>query len=89
MIVFDALTYAGNLATIASLIDAGAIQFVHGDICDDALVSSLLAEHDIDTIAHFAAESHFDRSIVDPGAFVKTNVIGTHTLLGAAHVRGM
>ena len=84
VVVLDALTYAGNRATIASLIDAGRIVFVHGDICDGALVSSLIAEHEIDTVVHFAAESHVDRSIVDPGAFVTTNVIGTQTLLDAA-----
>jgi dTDP-glucose 4,6-dehydratase len=92
VVVLDALTYAGNRATIASLIDAGRVLFVHGDICDAALVTSLLAEHGIDTVVHFAAESHVDRSIVDPGAFVKTNVIGTQTLLDAArrawHVHG-
>ena len=84
VVVLDALTYAGNRATISSLVDAGAIQFVHGDICDGVLVSRLLAKHDIDTIVHFAAESHVDRSIVDPAAFVKTNVIGTQMLLDAA-----
>ncbi|WP_353268943.1 dTDP-glucose 4,6-dehydratase [Gemmatimonas sp.] len=84
VVVLDALTYAGNRATIASLIEAGAVTFVHGDICDATLVSTLMAEHDIDTVVHFAAESHVDRSIADPGAFVKTNVIGTHTLLDAA-----
>jgi dTDP-glucose 4,6-dehydratase len=92
VVVLDALTYAGNRATIASLIEAGRVTFVHGDICDAALVASLLAEHAIDTVVHFAAESHVDRSIVDPGAFVKTNVIGTQTLLDAArrawHVNG-
>jgi dTDP-glucose 4,6-dehydratase len=93
VVVLDALTYAGNRATIASLIDAEAVTFVHGDICDAALVSALITEHDIDTVVHFAAESHVDRSIVDPGAFVKTNVIGTQTLLDAArrawHVNGV
>ena len=84
VVVLDALTYAGNRATIDSLINSGAIQFVHGDICDGGLVSTLLSEHATNTVVHFAAESHVDRSIADPGAFVKTNVIGTQTLLDAA-----
>ncbi len=92
VVVLDALTYAGNRATIASLIDTQRIAFVHGDIAEASLVSSLLASHAIDTVVHFAAESHVDRSIVDPGAFVKTNVIGTLTLLDACrrawHVDG-
>lgn len=84
VVVLDALTYAGNRATIATLISEQKVTFVHGDIVDATLVRSLLAEHDIDTIVHFAAESHVDRSIVDPGAFVRTNVIGTQVLLDAA-----
>lgn len=82
--VLDALTYAGNRATLASLEAARRVQFVHGDICDPELVAKLFADLDIDTVVHFAAESHVDRSIVDPGAFVKTNVIGTQILLDAA-----
>ena len=82
--VLDALTYAGNLSTIQYLIAEGRVTFVHGDITDAPLVQRLLAEHAINTIAHFAAESHVDRSIVDPGAFVRTNVNGTQTLLDAA-----
>jgi dTDP-glucose 4,6-dehydratase len=84
VVVLDALTYAGNRATIESRVAAGRIQFVQGDICNGALVADLIARHAIDTIVHFAAESHVDRSIVDPGAFVRTNVIGTQTLLDAA-----
>ena len=83
VVVLDALTYAGNRATLDSIIDAGPIQFVHGDITDAALVERLLAEHAIDTVVHFAAESHVDRSIADPGAFVRTNVVGTQVLLDA------
>ena len=83
LVVLDALTYAGNRATLQTLIDAGNITFVHGDITDAALVGSLLARHAIDTVVHFAAESHVDRSIVDPGAFVRTNVVGTQVLLDA------
>lgn len=79
--VLDALTYAGNPANLAGL---DAVRLVEGDICDTELVSSLLADHDVDTIVHFAAESHVDRSITGPDAFVTTNVVGTHSLLKAA-----
>ena len=79
--VLDALTYAGNPANIAGL---DGVELVEGDICDTALVETLLAERDIQTIVHFAAESHVDRSITGPDAFVTTNVIGTHSLLKAA-----
>jgi dTDP-glucose 4,6-dehydratase len=80
----DALTYAGNLANLASLQDDPRHHFVHGDICDRALVDELLATHRPRAIVHFAAESHVDRSIHGPGAFMKTNVDGTFTLLEAA-----
>lgn len=83
LLVIDTLTYAGNAGSIQGLIDSGEIQFVRGDICDANLVSSLLVDHRIDTVAHFAAESHVDRSIMGPGAFVQTNVVGTFTLLEA------
>jgi dTDP-glucose 4,6-dehydratase len=80
----DALTYAGNRDNLASLDgDVGHV-FVHGDITDRALVDRLLAEHQPRAIVHFAAESHVDRSIHGPGAFVKTNIEGTYTLLEAA-----
>ena len=82
--VLDALTYAGNLSTIEKLVAEQRVTFVHGDITDAALVQRLFTEHDVSTVAHFAAESHVDRSIVDPGAFVRTNVNGTQTLLDAA-----
>jgi dTDP-glucose 4,6-dehydratase len=83
VVVLDALTYAGNLATIQPLIDAGRIQFAQGDISDRPLVDQLLAEHGISHVAHLAAESHVDRSISGPGAFLATNVAGTFTLLEA------
>jgi dTDP-glucose 4,6-dehydratase len=83
VIVLDALTYAGNRANLASLEGKANLRFVEGDICDRALIDSLLAEESADTIAHFAAESHVDRSILGPGAFVQTNVVGTFTLLEA------
>ena len=80
----DALTYAGNLENLASLSSDTRHVFVKGDICDRALVDSLLAKHKPHAIVHFAAESHVDRSIHGPGAFMKTNVDGTFTLLEAA-----
>lgn len=79
--VLDALTYAGNPANLDGL---DGVELVEGDICDTALVSRLLAERDVDTIVHFAAESHVDRSITGPDAFVTTNVVGTHSLLKSA-----
>ncbi|MGG6293754.1 dTDP-glucose 4,6-dehydratase [Leptolyngbya sp. AN02str] len=81
VVVLDALTYAGNLKSLADLDSHPNFRFVQGDICDRMLVSQLLAEEAIDTVAHFAAESHVDRSILGPDAFVLTNVVGTFTLL--------
>ena len=81
LVVLDALTYAGNRSSLAALEANPRFAFVHGDICDADLVRKLLEQHDIDTVAHFAAESHVDRSIVGPDEFVRTNVVGTHTLL--------
>src|SRR5690606_18106591 len=79
----DALTYAGNLDTLASIKGNPDHVFVHGDIGDSALVSRLLAEHRPDAVVNFAAESHVDRSIDGPAAFVQTNVVGTLALLEA------
>ncbi len=81
VIVLDALTYAGNLNNLGTLKDRKNFRFLQGDICDRALVDQLFASENIDTVAHFAAESHVDRSILGPGAFVQTNVVGTFTLL--------
>ena len=81
IVVLDALTYAGNAANLDGL---AAVELVVGDICDTELVTRLLTERRIDTIVHFAAESHVDRSIIGPDAFVTTNVVGTHSLLKAA-----
>ena len=80
----DALTYAGNLENLKSLQGNPRHVFVKGDVCDRALIDRLLAEHKPRAIVHFAAESHVDRSISGPGAFMKTNVEGTFTLLEAA-----
>ena len=84
VVTLDALTYAGNRENLASLDGDPRHTFVHGDIGDRALVDRLLAEHRPRAIVHFAAESHVDRSIHGPGAFVRTNVEGTFTLLEAA-----
>lgn len=81
VVVLDALTYAGNRNTLKELEGLENFRFVHGDICDRDLVNTLLEEEAIDTVAHFAAESHVDRSILGPDAFVRTNVVGTFTLL--------
>jgi dTDP-glucose 4,6-dehydratase len=81
VVVIDVLTYAGNRQNLATLGGRKNFRFVHGNICDRPLIDELLATEQIDTIAHFAAESHVDRSILEPDAFVQTNVIGTFTLL--------
>ena len=80
----DLLTYAGNLMNLTSIEDAPNYTFVHGDIADPDLVRALFQEHDFSTVVHFAAESHVDRSIMAPLSFVKTNTLGTVTLLEAA-----
>ena len=80
----DKLTYAGNPANLASVAASPAYTFVHGDICDLELVSGLLRKHRPWAVVHFAAESHVDRSILGPEAFLKTNIDGTFTLLRAA-----
>ena len=81
---FDALTYAGNLETLATVEDDPRYVFVQGDICERELLDGLLAKYQPRAIVHFAAESHVDRSILGPGEFVRTNVEGTFTLLEAA-----
>jgi dTDP-glucose 4,6-dehydratase len=80
----DALTYAGNLASLAPIKGHNKHRFVQGNILDLELVEGVLRDEKIDTIVHFAAESHVDRSIHGPDAFIETNVTGTHTLLKAA-----
>jgi dTDP-glucose 4,6-dehydratase len=84
VVVLDALTYAGHIENLAGLDRDPRFAFVRGDICDEAAVKALLAEQQIDTIVHFAAESHVDRSILGPDDFIRTNVVGTHSLLKAA-----
>src|SRR5215213_2963446 len=81
--VLDALTYAGNRRNLAELEGAAGFAFVAGDITDRELVSRLLRQGEIDTVVHFAAESHVDRSILGPDEFIRTNILGTHALLEA------
>jgi len=83
----DKLTYAGNLENLAPVAAAPGYRFVRGDICDAALVDALVAEYQPDTVVHFAAESHVDRSIFSPQPFFETNLRGTFTLLEAARAR--
>ncbi|RPK51428.1 dTDP-glucose 4,6-dehydratase [Streptomyces sp. ADI92-24] len=85
--VLDKLTYAGNPANLDAVRDHPGFSFVRGDICDAELVGGLMAGHD--QVVHFAAESHVDRSIDGGAAFVRTNVVGTHTLVHAAHLAGV
>lgn len=80
----DKLTYAGNLASLRSAEERPNYQFVQADICNGELISQLLVEHDIDIIMHLAAESHVDRSIDGPSAFIETNIVGTFQILNAA-----
>ena len=80
----DKLTYAGNLENLRDVEDAPNYRFIKGDICDAATIDQVFSEHQIDGVVHLAAESHVDRSITNPRAFVETNVIGTVTLLNVA-----
>ena len=80
----DKLTYAGNPKNLANLENDSRYRFVQGDICDATLVNKVFTDHQIDTVIHFAAESHVDRSITGPAEFINTNIIGTFTLLEAA-----
>ena len=84
LVIVDAMTYAANLRSLEPLIADRSIQFVKGDIRDAALMRRLFEEHRFSRVAHLAAESHVDRSIADPEAFLQTNVLGTFTLLKAA-----
>lgn len=82
IINFDKLTYAGNLSTLDSVASNPNYEFVKGDICDRATVDSVMSR--VDTVVHFAAETHVDRSIEDAAPFIQTNVVGTYTLLESA-----
>jgi dTDP-glucose 4,6-dehydratase len=85
--VFDALTYAGNLSSLADVADDTRYSFVQGDICDREAVAAAMAGHDM--VVHFAAESHVDRSIVDPDTFVRTNCLGTNVMCDVARTIGV
>jgi dTDP-glucose 4,6-dehydratase len=89
LVAFDKLTYAGNLANLSDLIDDDRVIFVRGDICDAKLLAGLWDQHGIREVVHFAAESHVDRSILDSGPFIQTNVVGTQVLLDTARAKGV
>lgn len=84
VIVLDALTYAGDMKNLAECAGNSRFKFIKGDICNTQLVEFLFEEYDIKGVIHFAAESHVDNSIKNPGVFIQTNVFGTYTLLNAA-----
>ena len=84
LVNLDKLTYAGNLENLRDIEQNERYRFVHGDICDSTLLAELFASETIDAVVHFAAESHVDRSIVGPGEFIQTNIVGTFALLEAA-----
>ncbi len=90
VVVYDKLTYAGRLENVQDVADryADRYAFVQGDICDAAAVEAAIRQYDIDTIVNFAAETHVDRSILDPTAFIQTDVYGTYVLLEAARKLG-
>lgn len=90
IINLDLLTYAGNLLNLSDISecdDKRRYRFIHGDIQDRKIVERIFEEFEIDTVVNFAAESHVDRSIVEPDAFIRTNIIGTHVLLDVARAR--
>ncbi len=84
IINLDSLTYAGNLENLADVQDDKNYTFIKGDVCDRKLLDKIFAENDIDTVVHFAAESHVDRSITEPEVFLQTNIMGTQALLDTA-----
>ena len=88
IVVLDALTYAGTLTSIESILDDNC-QFVHGDIADRILVERLFETHTFDYVINFAAESHVDRSITDPDVFIRSNVVGVQVLLEASRKHGV
>ena len=89
VVCLDKLTYAGNLSTLASVMDKPNFRFVRADICDREAVDRLFAEEKPDVVVNFAAESHVDRSIEDPGVFLRTNVLGTQVLMDACRKHGI
>ena len=89
IVCLDKLTYAGNLSTLKSVLDAPNFRFVKGDICDREAVYKLFKEEHPDIVVHFAAESHVDRSIENPGVFLETNIMGTAVLMDACRKYGI
>ena len=89
IIVYDKLTYAGNLDNLLEAADDPRYSFVRGDICDAETVEATIQKYEADTIVNFAAETHVDRSIMDPDAFIQTGVYGTYVLLEAAKKHGL
>lgn len=89
IIVYDKLTYAGNMDNLLEVSDEPRFRFVKGDICDPESVADTIRRYEIDTIVNFAAETHVDRSILDPDAFIQTDVYGTYVLLEAARSFGL
>lgn len=89
LVVYDKLTYAGNLDNLAPVSDNPHYSFYRGDICDPAAVEEVMQQHNIDTIVNFAAETHVDRSLLEPGGFIQTDVYGTYVLLEAAKRHGI
>jgi dTDP-glucose 4,6-dehydratase len=87
--VFDKLTYAGNLDNLKDVDTDSRYTFVQGDICDAEAVDKVVSEHEIDSIVNFAADTHVDRSLMDPGTFIQTDVYGTYVLLEAARKFGV
>ena len=81
---YDKLTYAGNLENLVDVADKSNYTFVKGDILDEQLLDEVFEKHEIDAVIHLAAESHVDRSITNPNAFIETNVMGTATLMNVA-----
>lgn len=86
IVCLDKLTYAGNLSTLKSVLDNQNFRFVKEDVCNRAAVYKLFEEEKPDIVVNFAAESHVDRSIEDPGIFLQTNIIGTATLMSRSRV---
>src|SRR4051812_47463463 len=89
IVALDKLTYAGNLANIADVIDSKRLVFERADICDAQAVTKIWDQHGVSDIVHFAAESHVDRSIMSSGPFVQTNIVGTQVLLDIAKSKGV
>ncbi len=88
-VVLDALTYAGNIETLAPVMDKANFRFVQGDICDREMVDRLFAEEKFDYVINFAAETHVDRSVEDPGVFLRTNILGVQVLMDACRKYGV